>query len=198
MPKRISHKDKKTIYCAYKIGERDGKTYFTNEIFTFKCQFVKFNGIAQTNIQGRDVSYVATAIFENTENTRFINEFCQFWQSSKPENGNMTGEYAVSGMTEVVDGLFTVFLRKIVQNNSDLWVLADDNKIYQIQGLYDYENKTLIVPKNTYTPIAFHSTVWDSEPDPDDLEIGAMDLVFKEEDNNGIKYVFEPRQGKGI
>jgi hypothetical protein len=74
-------------------------------------------------------------------------------------------------------------------------VLADDNKIYQIQGLYDYETKTLIVPKNTYSPISFHCTVWDFEPDEDNLEDGAMDLVFKEEDNNGIKYVFELRNG---
>lgn len=195
MPKRISNKDKKTIYCAYKVGEYNGKTRYTNEIYSFKCQFTKFNGIAQTNIQGRDIAYVATAIFENSENTRFINEFCQFWQASKPENGNMPSEYTVSGMTEVVDGLFTVFLQKSVENNNDLWVLADDNKIYQIQGLYDYETKTLIVPKNTYSPISFHCTVWDFEPDEDNLEDGAMDLIFKEEDNNGIKYVFELRNG---
>lgn len=198
MPKRLSNKDKKHIYCAYKVGEYNNKTRYTNEIYTFECQFTRFNGVAQTNIQGRDISYVATAIFENTENTRYINEFCQFWQSTKPDNGNMVGEYIVSGMTEVVDGLFTVYLNKKVQNNTDFWVLADDNKIYQIQGLYDEETKTLIVPRNTFTPISFHCTAWDVEPDPDNLESNAMDLIFKEETNNGIKFVFQNRNPEDL
>lgn len=190
MPKRLSNKDKKNIYCAYKIGEHNNKTKYTNEVYTFQCQFTKFNGIAETNIYGRDISYVAKAIFENTAETRFINEFSQFWQSIKPENGNMAGEYKVTGMTGVVDGLFTVYLNKIVQNNIDLWVLGDDGLIYQIQGLYDDENKILIVPKNTYCPITFHSKIWEIEPEDANSTEGAMLLTYKEEVNNAVKYQF--------
>lgn len=191
MPKRLSNKDKKNIYCAYKIGEHKNKTRYTNEVFTFQCQFTKFNGRAQTNLYGKDVSYVATAVFENTIDTQFINEFSQFWQSIKPDNGNMAGEYKVAGISEPTDGLFTVYLNNVVQNNVDLWVLHDDGKIYQIQGLYDEENKILIMPKNAYCPITYHSKIWEIEPEDAESTDGAMMLTFKEEVNNAIKYQFE-------
>lgn len=197
MPKRISQKDKKQIYCAYRLGENNGKTRYTEEVHTLECQFTKLNGVKQVNYYGTEMSFNATAIFENTEKNRYIDKFTKFWLSTKPENGNVSAEYKVVGLSDEVDGVIIVWLNSVVQNHTDLWYLSEDNLIYQINVMYDFDTNKAIIPKNMYCPIEPHTKVWDVDPEdnPNATE-GLMYLTFKELRNNGVLLQFEPKDGE--
>lgn len=191
MPKRISNKNKSSIFCAYKIGESKGKTRYTNQIFPLDCQFTRYNGITKTDIYGKEISFVATAIFEYSEKTQYIDEFCKFWQSLQPENGNVFAEYSVAGMSNIVDGLFTVYLSENTKNNNCLWFLGDDNEIYEIQGIYDYDTKKFIIPQNMYCPIEHHTKVWEIEPETAESTEGLLSLTYKNKEINNVVLEFE-------
>lgn len=189
MPKRISEKDKKTIYFAYKLGQINLVTYYT-DIIEVKCQFSTFKGAKSVNYYGTELQYDAIAVFESNESTQHIDEFTKFWFGTKPVASSAPCDYDVVRIGARSNGLFTVYLRSITQNNDNLWYEID-GAIYETQVKMDKTNLRVVVPSNMYLPIWYTTKVWYEEPTNTNTTDYGIHLVDINKTENYQEFIFE-------
>lgn len=189
MPKRISVKDTKILYIAYKIGEIKGKSYY-NEPLPLRCQFVSFRGDKEANAYGTSFKYNAMAIVEENETSKYIDEFTKFWFGSNPVDSSIESDYSVVRVGEPHDGLFNIYLLSKTPNTNNIWYEKDGN-IYVADVQFDKSKLTVITPKNMYFPLWYTTKVWYREPENSSTTEYGMRLVDITETENFKKYVFE-------
>lgn len=189
MPKRLSLKDKKTIYYAHKIGEINGVSYF-GEVYSMQCQFSRFTGDKSVFEYGVRFDYDATAIIEYNDETKFIDKFTKFWFGNKPDDSNSTSDFSIVRISDVHNGLFVVNLLSRVKNSNEIWYEIDDN-IYTADVLFDKETMKITTPNNMYMPIWYDTKVWYREPITSETTEGAIHLVDIIKTKNYTEYKFE-------
>lgn len=184
MPKRISVKDKTTIYYALKIGEIDGIAHFA-EVQPLECQFTTHTGVKSVYSYGTILNYNATAIIEYNESTRYINEFTRFWVGSCPDDSTKVNDYTVVRVGEPHNGLFTVYLASVTQNAQNIWYAYHDRILLaDVKIEKDDDGWYVIVPKNQFLPIWYDTKVWYREPsDLETLEYGLHLVDISEEEH---------------
>ncbi len=189
MPKRLSLKDKKRIYYAYKIGEINGVSYFS-DVYPLDCQFSSFRGNKSVYEYGVKLDYDATAIIEYNDETKYIDKFTKFWFGSKPIDGNSTSDFTIVKVSDVHNGLFVVNLSSKTQNSHNIWYEVDGN-IYTADVMFSKEQLKVVTPKNMFMPIWYTSKVWYREPKNADDTNNAIHLVDINETENYTEYIFE-------
>ena len=189
MPKRISVKDTKQLYIAYKIGEINGVSYF-NEVLPLRCQFSSFNGERVTNVCGTDFKYNAVAILEFNNVTKFIDEFTKFWYGAKPVDSNERSDYTVVRVGELHDGLFTIYLSSKTPNSDNIWYEIDGN-IYTADVVFNREKLTVTVANNMYMPIWYTTKVWYRKPEDFNSKEYGIHLVDIDNQKTYTRYIFE-------
>lgn len=189
MPKRLSLKDKKTIYYAYKIGEINGVSYYS-DVYSLQCQFSSFIGNKSIFEYGVRLDYDAVAIIQYNEDTKFIDKFTKFWFGNMPVDGNSSSDFSIVKISDVHNGLFVVNLLSRVNNAHNIWYEFEDN-IYTADVMFDKDNMTVTTPKNMYLPIWYNTKVWYREPEDATTTESAIHLVDINKAENYTKYKFE-------
>lgn len=163
MPKNISRKDTKNIYCAFRIGEINKISQYS-EIITIPCQITVFNGNRQIEYEGKTIQYSATAIFNKSKITNYINSNCKVWYKSKPiDTTKSDAEYLVVAKNNDLDGLFVVYLVENSPNYNKLYV-EKDNIIYSISVDYNKDTLKGVIPTDMYFPFNEYNKYWDRKP----------------------------------
>lgn len=187
MPKRIGQKDKSVFYYAYKLGKLKDKVYY-GDIKQAEGQFTAFNGTKKIDYYGEEFEYNATLVLQ--ENVKFIDKFTKIWYGLKPLTVTDTTSYEVTYITQVKDGLYTIYLKSQVTNSNQIWY-EYDNVILAIDAYFDFNTKTAIIPKSTYLEIDYSTKVWYEEPLTSEETEAKLKLVYKEETNDSVILTFE-------
>lgn len=187
MPKRISEKDKKTFYYAYKLGKNSNNVYY-GSILQGKGQFTSYNGARRINYYGEELEYNATLILQ--EDIKFIDNFTKIWFGITPNNVNEEATHKVIRVGTVVDGLYPIYLQSNVSNVNNLWY-EYDGTILEIDAYFNYDTMTAKIPKSMYCPIDFLTNVWYSQPTDNNSVEDKIQLVYKEETNDSVILTFK-------
>ena len=187
MPRRVSLKDTKKFYYAYKIGKDRQEVYY-GEVIEGKGQFTDYNGTRQVNYYGETFEYNATLVLQ--ANNFFIDKFTKIWLGIRPNDNKQDATYKITGISDIKDGLFILFLKSNVPNSDTLWI-EYDGKILEIDTTFDYENKIAKIPKNVYCPIDYLTKVWYNKPNDINSVEDLIKLSYKEVDGDYLVLTFE-------
>lgn len=192
MPKKIAEKDKTNIYCAYKLGEVNNVTKFTNPVM-LRGQFVSLIGNKRSQYYGINMAYDGIIIFEDNPSTQYIDEFCKFWVGVEPESGAVSAEYKTDKIVVAQDGLKTVYVYKQTENAHNLWCLYEDGNIYKINvNLIESDNEDYkykaVIPSNMYVRIDRTTKIWYEEPIDANDTTSLLQLSFVEQDKFDVSY----------
>ena len=182
MPKRISQKDKSVFHYAYKLGKLKNNVYY-GEIKQAEGQFTAFNGTKRIDYYGEEFEYNATLVVQ--ENVKFIDKFTKLWYGFKPLTVQDETSYEITYITDVKDGLYTIYLKSNITNSNQLWY-EYDNVILAIDAYFDFNTKTAIIPKSTYIEIDYSTNVWYSEPLTAEETEDKLKLLYKEETADSV------------
>lgn len=192
MPKKIAEKDKTNIYCAYKLGEVNNVTKFTNPVM-LRGQFVSLKGSKRSQYYGIDMKYDGIIIFEENADTRYIDEFSKFWIDYNPLNGNVSAQYKSDGVLSPKDGLKTLYVYETIENAHNLWCLYEDGNIYKINvNLIESDNEDYkykaVIPSNMYVRIDRTTKIWYEEPIDANDTTSLLQLSFVEQNKFDVSY----------
>lgn len=194
MPKSISKKDSRTVYCAYKVCENDKRMSVFSDIVPMVCQFVQMDGRRQIEYYGKTIQYTAVALFNVNENTKYINESTKLWFKARPVDTTLYGaEYEVSGKTEPMDGIIKVYLTDGKHNHKTLFVDYQGN-VCTVSIEYDSKAKKGVIPKNFYFPFTAKNTFWERKPSSILDKNGALYIYTTAENENGTVLYFVPKE----
>ena len=177
MPKRISVKESKKFYYAYKLGNLKDKVYYS-KINEAEGQFTTYNGGKKSNYYGEEFEYNATIILE--EKIKHINTFTKFWIISIPISVEEEPTHKIIRIGDIKDGLYTVYLKSTVSNVNNLWYEYDGN-VLEIDVFFDFDTLTAKIPKSNYCEINYMTKVWFTEPESVDSLQDRLKVDYIEE-----------------
>lgn len=190
MPKNISQKDKKKIYCAFKIGEIKRQSQYS-EIITLTCNFNSFSGNRTVEYEGKIMTYTATALLSQSPTINYINASTKIWIKSKPLNTTESdSEYSIVGRTVAADGLVKLYLTLNKPNYQKIYV-EQDGKIFSTSIELDPKTLKGIIPLDIYFPFAEYNRYWKREPKGVDDLTNRLYLKSKMEIDGHIELQFE-------
>lgn len=164
MPKCISRKDSKQIYCAFKVCEKANRTSLFSEPVKLACQLTSMNGTRLIEYAGQTIQYNAVALFNLDENSKYIDVATKIWLKNKPnDTNNDYADYAVTGKPVPTDGIIKVYLLSCKQNNKELYVAFQGN-VCTLAINYDSVNKVAVLPKDYYFPFSSADVFWERKP----------------------------------
>lgn len=174
---RIAKKDERDLYVAYKLGVNPND----NTIIYSKPRLVKgmvtdSGGIINYEDFGKSLKYDKKVIFEYNKDTRFIDEYSNIWLNNKPLEDGSNANYDIVYKSEVVDGLFTIYINSIVSDTSKLYVSYDDENIIAIQIELDYSNLQAVIRNDMFLPIDNNTKIWLQRPN--DINDNSNRIVY--------------------
>lgn len=193
MPKNISQKDKRKLYCAFKIGEIKGQSQYS-DVITLSCNFNSFSGSRTVEYEGKLMTYTAVALVAQSPTIQYINASTKIWIKSKPiSTTEMDSEYSIVGRTVPTDGLVKIYLTLNKPNYQKIYV-EKDGKIYSTSIEFDKDTLKGIIPNDIYFPFAEYNRYWKREPkDITDLN-NRLYLKSKMEIDGHIELQFEENE----
>lgn len=194
MPKSISKKDSRTVYCAFKVCETDKRMSVFSEVRPMICQLIPMNGTRQIEYYGQTIQYTAVAMFNVNEDSKYIDVHTKLWFKSKPTNTTLeSGEYEVTGKTSATDGIITVYLTEGKRNNKSLYV-DYQNSICTINIEYDSTTKKGIIPRDMLFPFTAKNVFWERKPTSITDMTNALYIYATAENESGIVLYFAPKE----
>ena len=194
MPKCISRKDSRTVYCAFKVCENPDRMSVYSDIKTMTCQLVSYSGTRQIDYAGQTIQYNAVALFNVDENSKFIDVATKFWFKAKPVDTTLySGEYEVTGKAEPTDGIIKVFLMSCKQNNKTLYVAYQGN-VCTVSLIYDNASKKAHLPKDFYFPFTSADVFWERKPKSIADRENALRISAIAVNENGTDIYFSERK----
>lgn len=162
---RIAKKDERDLYVAYKLGiNPNDNTIVYSKPKLIKGMVIDSNGTMNYEDFGKSFQYDKKIVFEDNKDSRFVDEYSNIWLNKKPlEDGN-NANYDVLYKSEIVDGLFTIYIKSITNDTSKLYVSYDEENIIAIQIDFDYENLEASIRNDMYLPIDNNTKIWLQEP----------------------------------
>lgn len=187
MPRRTSKKDTVTFYYAYKLGKKDNEVFYS-EIYKGLGQLTSNNGIINKNYYGEELQSDSTLVVQ--DNIKHIDNFTKIWLQQSPLNNNDSPSHKVVRITNVVNGLYTIYLKTNVLNYNTLWYEINGN-ILEIEVVFDYDNLTARIDKKMFLPIDITTNVWYIEPNDSSTTENKLQLLYKEELDDCIIFKFK-------
>ena len=162
---RIAKKEEKDLYVAYKLGvDIDENTIIYSKPKLVKGMVIDSNGTVSYEDFGKTFHYDKRIVFEYNKDTKFIDEYSIIWLNKKPLENSTNANYDVVYKSEVVDGLFTIYINSISNDTSKLYVSYDDENIIGVQIDLDYENLEAVIRNDMYFPIDNNTKIWLQRP----------------------------------
>lgn len=194
MPKSISKKDSRTVYCAFKVCENDKRMSVFSEVKPMICQLIPMNGTRQIEYYGQTIQYTAVAMFNVNEDSKYIDVHTKLWFKSKPTDSTLeSGEYEVTGKTSATDGIITVYLTEGKRNHNTLYVDYQGN-ICTVDIAYDKKEKKGIIAKDCYFPFTAKNRFWERKPTSIADTANALYIYATAENESGIVLYFAPKE----
>lgn len=158
---RIAKKDERDLYVAYKLGVNpNDNTIIYSKPILVKGMVIDSNGTMTYEDFGKSFQYDKKVVFEYDKNTRFIDEYSNIWLNKKPLEDGSNANYDVVYKSEIIDGLFTIYINSITNDTSKVYVSYDEENIIAIQLDLDYENLEAIIRNDMYLPIDNNTKIW--------------------------------------
>lgn len=193
MPKCISRKDSKQVYCAFKVCEKANRVSVFSEPVKMSCQIVNMSGTRTIEYAGQTITYNAVALFNVDENSKYIDVATKFWVKTRPnDTNNDYADYEVTGKTPPTDGLIKVFLMSCKQNNREIYVAFQGN-VCSLAINFDKENKTAVLPKDYFFPFTPADVFWERKPSSFTDRTNTMFISSITKGDNGIIVQFEEK-----
>ena len=163
---RIAKKDERDLYVAYKLGVNpNDNTIIYSKPILVKGMVIDSNGTMTYEDFGKSFQYDKKVVFEYDKNTRFIDEYSNIWLNKKPLEDGSNANYDVVYKSEIIDGLFTIYINSITNDTSKVYVSYDEENIIAIQLDLDYENLEAIIRNDMYLPIDNNTKIWLQMPE---------------------------------
>ena len=174
---RIAKKDERDLYVAYKMGiDPNSNTIIYSKPRLVKGMVTDSGGIINYEDFGKSLKYDKKVIFEYNKDTRFIDEYSNIWLNNKPLEDGSNANYDIVYKSEVVDGLFTIYINSIVSDTSKLYVSYDDENIIAIQIELDYSNLQAVIRNDMFLPIDNNTKIWLQRPN--DINDNSNRIVY--------------------
>lgn len=194
MPKCISRKDSKQVYCAFKVCEKSNKVSVFSEPIRLCCQIINMSGTRSIEYYGQTIQYNAVALFNSDENSKYIDVATKFWLKARPnDTNNDYADYEVTGKAVETDGIIKVYLMSCKQNNRELYVAFQGN-VCSLAINYDSNEKVAIIPKDFYFPFTSEDVFWERKPQTYLDRTNTLRISAVQPNENSITVYFEPRQ----
>ena len=95
------------------------------------AQKAEVSGTTRYEIYGKSVNYSNTLILPHNKDTQFIDEFTKLWVETLPIDIDTSADYQIMQRGRTVDGLFTLYISKIAEENRPIW-FESGGEIYKL------------------------------------------------------------------
>lgn len=177
MPRRNPKKDCITIYYAYRLGiDQNGIQQF-GAIQSREAYFSDRSGNFEYSRYGSQDGYGTTLILQDTEDTRYFDEYTKVWVFSTPISSDQQADYLVREKPEIRDGQLLVRCDSLAVDNTNLYYLYGD-KVVEFTAIFNKDAGVFYTPTNQYLPLDRNTKMWYEEPD-DASDDATMAFVSK-------------------
>lgn len=190
MPKGLRLADCQKIYFAYKLGTDSNDKVVYSEIQSVMAQKAEVTGSTRYEIYGKSVNYSNTLILPHNKDTQFIDEFTKLWVETLPIDTDTLADYQIMQRGRMVDGLFTLYISKIAEENRPIW-FESGGEIYKTDINFNYDTLVGIMPKSKYLPIDEETVIWYRKPVDKNETVAKIRLKDKWLHNDNYVLEFE-------
>lgn len=189
MPRRISRKDSKEIFYAYRLGFSDGKEVF-GAINSCLAYVGDNSGNSKDSEFGSDNDYRVEIIIGFNNQTKFFDKYTRIWVNECPRTSDDAPDYVIVAEPEKRDGQILITCESSAINHIDLYYLFD-GKIITFEAIDDLENGKFYVLPNVYLPIDIDTKMWYLEPVDENDENGTLKIIEVNSTNKCVEYSVE-------
>lgn len=159
--KRIAKKDEKELYVAYKLGvQYNENTIIYSSPKLIKGLVIDSAGSSVYEDFGKTLQYDKRVIFEYNEDTKYIDIYSNIWLDKNPLEDGSNANYDIVYKSEIIDGIFSIYLKSISNDTSRLYVSYDNIHVIAIDVDFDFDKLIANVNKDMYFPIEERTKVW--------------------------------------
>ena len=178
MPRQIPKKDCIKIYYAYRLGiDQNGIQQF-GAIKSCDAYFSDRSGGFEYENYGSDDNYSTNIILQNSEATRYFDEYTKVWVFSTPTSSDEQPDYIIKGKPTIRDGQLMFNCDSVAVNNRQLYY-AYGNAIIRFTAIFNESAGVFYTPSNMYLPIDKSTKMWFTEPDDVYTNEDVMEFVSK-------------------
>lgn len=190
MPRQIPKKDCIRIYYAYRLGfDQNGVQQF-GAIQSCDAYFSDRSGGFEYAQYGSDTNYGTQLILQDSEATRYFDEYTKIWVFSTPTSSNEQPDYIIKSEPTIRDGQIMFDCDSVAVNNRQLYYLYG-NAIIRFTAVFNESAGMFYTPTNMYLPIDKNTKMWFTEPDDADTAEDVMALKSKRIRTKYIEYAFD-------
>lgn len=194
MPRQIPKKDCIKIYYAYRLGiDQNGVQQF-GAIKSCDAYFSDRSGGFEYAQYGSELNYGTQLILQDSEATRYFDEYTKIWVFSTPISSDEQPDYLIKGEPKLRDGQLMFSCDSVAVNNRQLYYQYGTS-IIRFTAIFNENAGVFYTPVNMFLPIDKTTKMWFTEPDDVDTNEDVMYFVSKRTKPKYIEYtirILEP------